>query len=712
MELCNFTYSLLKRRLLSLAVLGLICLTGAGPALAQAGGFIFKLRDQQTGLNVAGAKVFVYDEADKNASPLAIYERGNMNVSLEDGYYRFVIKAPGYDDLETYFKSEAGQTLEVKAMLDPRSPSSEMYRRLSEKGNASASRSANESVIEGYVGDKETGEPLQGVRVAVGPRQGVTNAQGFFQIRMPAPEQSAKAINDPELMPAQATLVITKEGYRQHEVQDFFLMPDTQSFKIALEKGSAEGRVAPSTEKYQHGMFAEKHEDEEPVKDFGFRNPFMSQQASANTAPPMPTSIRIGTGCNTSYCTCTGVIVLNFESYVEAGLDDEWISGWNANSLRAGAIAYRTYAARHTIYPYASNYDLTSNTCRQAYGSASYAATINAAQYTSGQVLVKGGTFAFSEYSAENNAKACADGYAGDNNVYACFSDAVCAGYNPNGHGRGMCQWGSARWANSGYSHTWILDHYYNRNGIYRATGGSSGGGTNIATSASVYSHSSDYGAGYTAWQAIDGRLDTKWVSNGVNTYQAMYLNLNGYFNINKFVIKHAGANGEWSAMNTEHYKIYYWSGSSWVSVVDYYNTQQHNETSHNVSLSAQYVYLEILDPGVDNYTRIPEWEIYGSSGSRAELQPQPPLNNSLSSLMVYPNPAEDELNVRFGTPRQQPYSLSMVDITGREVYTESFDNADNSSSASVRVSNLKPGIYLLTVSGAEGTETIRCQVK
>jgi len=41
------------------------------------------------------------------------------------------------------------------------------------------------------------------------------------------------------------------------------------------------------------------------------------------------------------------VQVYTLDTYVRLGLDDGWISSWNSNSLKSGAIAFRSYGAYH-----------------------------------------------------------------------------------------------------------------------------------------------------------------------------------------------------------------------------------------------------------------------------------------------------------------------------------------------------------------------------
>jgi hypothetical protein len=156
---------------------------------------------------------------------------------------------------------------------------------------------------------------------------------------------------------------------------------------------------------------------------------------------------------------------MSLEAYVQSGLDNEWISSWKAASLQAGAVAYRSYGAYYIKHPVKSNFDIASTTCNQAWGSETATSTINAAKATAGVVLIKSGAIFRSEYSAENNNAGCGNGYSGTGSAWPCISDARCAGRATNGHGRGMCQWGSSFWA-SDKTYTWILNHYYNPGGV------------------------------------------------------------------------------------------------------------------------------------------------------------------------------------------------------------------------------------------------------
>jgi hypothetical protein len=166
-----------------------------------------------------------------------------------------------------------------------------------------------------------------------------------------------------------------------------------------------------------------------------------------------PTSIRVWRrGLDGSSASCSGrVDVIPFEDYVKGVLPHEWIASWDDEALKAGAVAIRTYAAYWVAaggkYSCA---DLDDTTASQVYKDDRNARASAAVDATAGAYVVKGGDLVFAEYSAENGDPT-ADG----------VDEPLCAGKAVNGHGHGVCQWGSQRWAQSGKTFDWIVPHYY-----------------------------------------------------------------------------------------------------------------------------------------------------------------------------------------------------------------------------------------------------------
>lgn len=245
------------------------------------------------------------------------------------------------------------------------------------------------------------------------------------------------------------------------------------------------------------------------VMAFGFAPEFVSMVSTASAANPAPSTIRVGRNC--SCRSCSTVVTVSMETYVKRVLPHEWIPSWHAESLKAGAIAIRSYGAWHVYNPAASNYDICDTTCCQVYSTTHYASTDAAVNATAGIYLVNSSNNIMrAEYSAENNDSGNRDGCG---NCYTtnrpsdgiCLSDSVCCGTTQNGHGRGMCQWGSQRWASSrGMSYQWIISHYYSAFGwtAKNLTGGGGGPVTiTVDNAGSGFSASSNWS---TATSAAD----------------------------------------------------------------------------------------------------------------------------------------------------------------------------------------------------------------
>ena len=150
--------------------------------------------------------------------------------------------------------------------------------------------------------------------------------------------------------------------------------------------------------------------------------------------------------------SCTGrVDELGLEDYVRGVLPSEWMATWEPAALEAGAIAARTYAsfwvAAGGKYGCA---DVDDTTWTQVYRDQRHPKTDTAVTATEGLLVTRNGSLVFAEYSAENGSP-----------TEFGVTDTLCTGHKVDGHGRGVCQWGTQRWATQGKSAEWMLQHYY-----------------------------------------------------------------------------------------------------------------------------------------------------------------------------------------------------------------------------------------------------------
>ena len=416
------------------------------------------VRDSVTGNRVPGRIIAV---SRYEAATFLTDTAGRGGYQLAAGRNDIEIAAQGYNTLKTYF--EAGQTaLDITVWLDPQ----ELPREMRPEAIESNLR-AGSTLIHGHIIDDESGKPLADARIYLenAKAQARSDSSGYFRMYVPTPP-----IDPAGDMPGTGVLIVESDGkviYRRNNI----LLPDG-AVHFIIDIDASEPVVTDDTHKLLSSpeelkntqtALPESHETNPDVDRTGVRGE--TDQPSSVT---VPASIRVGSSCPTK-TTCSVFQVYTLDTYTRLGLDDEWFSSWNANSLKAGAIAFRSYGVYFVFHPLTANYDICNTTsCQVIDPSDSAASTDNATAQTTGSIVVDstGNNVFFAEYAAENNDSACPDGFTGNNGTWPCMSDAVDAGQTFNGHGRGMCQWGTQRWSiNQGKDFVWIVNHYYNNNG-------------------------------------------------------------------------------------------------------------------------------------------------------------------------------------------------------------------------------------------------------
>jgi hypothetical protein len=415
----------------------------------------FNIKDQNTGFAITNAAIIATTPTGKTIE-LKASTNGKKSYTIVKGRYDFYFSAKGYKPLQTYFKTETSETIEAEINLDPITddPVSKYFTENTEKVTKFA-------IIQGYVSDKELGKPIANVSVKAGNYEVKTNNEGFFKLSIPAHTVAQ------DETPEKINIIFSKYGYKTYIKQGFYLLPETYSLKVSLtsfihSKISNHEKTPEIIEVQKHGMF-DRTEAEEESRYQDTSNETLISENKISEKVRVPSSIKVGINCS---CTsCSSVKVMSLEAYVQSGLDDEWIPSWRSNSLKSGAVAYRSYGAWYVLHPVKSSYDIASTTCNQVWSSDISDGAKNAAIATSGQVLLKGGAIFRSEYSSENNNAGCGDGFSGTGSGWPCISDIRCKGTSKFGHGRGLCQYGSQRWS-SDKDYLWILDHYYTPGGV------------------------------------------------------------------------------------------------------------------------------------------------------------------------------------------------------------------------------------------------------
>jgi Stage II sporulation protein len=419
------------------------------------------VRDSATGAALEG-RVTASDPAGRVVSSSGTERSGRVALRLPRGTYRLKVEASRHRTVATAFDLDAGSTLPVTAWLDPDTvPESQ-----------SPESTAERPTLEGYVSDAATGRALARAVVSLerAAVQTETDAEGKFRLALPSVRQ-----DDMELPPADR-LTVRREGYRPFRSGPLFVANGTARFVVALRRGSEREETGELSEGHKMLLAPDRLALAQSAAAAEPESPVPVPEASPAGGVPVPASIRVGSGC--SCASCPAVDVFSLETYVRKGLDDEWVPSWHDESLRAGAIAYRSYAVYRVAHPLRPNYDICSTICCQVLDPTdTHAKTDSATAATAGMIVVNAQRNApfLAEYAAENNGRECGDGRTGrPDQGWPCIGDAVDAASTFNGHGRGMCQWGTQRWASrERKDFCWIVDHYFNDGG--HPTGARSG---------------------------------------------------------------------------------------------------------------------------------------------------------------------------------------------------------------------------------------------
>jgi hypothetical protein len=75
----------------------------------------------------------------------------------------------------------------------------------------------------------------------------------------------------------------------------------------------------------------------------------------------------------------------------------------------------------------------------------------------------------------------------------------------------------------------------------------------------------------------------------------------------------------------------------------------------------------------------------------------------SLNGISLYPNPSTDILNISFNSALQSKVSIAVVDVLGKQVYTENYTAQNGNNLHSITVSNLKSGFYFVRIQNENG---------
>lgn len=441
--------------------------------------------------------------ATENQKPLRVRRNGVKRdgfttLNLAQGQHTIKVIATGYQPMTGEFVVTADNPYNLVFQLDPIEAPREIQLEFMAKLHQ-----INQTVFVGYVVDEESGQPLSNAVVRTEPSGQATHtdARGYFQIYVPV-QALVEATNQP------ARLIFSAPGFRSEERCYLELWSEGDwIYRIRLDRGvgikTVDERLLRRRSEYPIATVESTPTNIAPVVTAQIETgasaltekTVMHAQVAGEVglSPKLTVSVPVRIPTNIRVLRQDGVTIdyLSLQTYCQRSLPSEWIASWGStgpgnsgtNSLLAGAVAIRTYAIGFVNNPASATYDICGTTSCQAYvDTGSDSRTTAAVNATANFVMIQPGAtriaYKLTEYSAENNqlGMACGDGFTAPSG--GCLADTVCTGESEYGHGRGMCQWGTARWASgrkmagriTGDTTTnglplqnwvWLCEHYY-----------------------------------------------------------------------------------------------------------------------------------------------------------------------------------------------------------------------------------------------------------
>ncbi len=421
---------------------------------------------------------------------------GRLTAQLPEGDYVFYAAAEGYQPVALTLRIDA-DTPPHRFYLDPLAPPQETDWRF-----LWAQRKPNQMIVVGFVMDEQTGQPLEKARVRPVNHAGeaYTDSRGLFYLQFPIHDLQGK----PQ---PYATLQLELPGYRTLLLEQVQLWSEGDwIYRLTMQAGVGVESRDMRSPRHREDAPTQPCEDCQKPSETA-ETPSGSEGDFFPAAPApivLPKYIKVGRNCTTRTNCPGGVEVYTIDTYCKGVITSEWYACWGnvrfgsenppagMESLKAGAVAVRSYGVSFVYTPISSSYDICDSTSCQVFTGNQTSNGNAAVDATTRYVLLNSaGNIARSEYSAENNNSSCGDGYSGTGSSWPCIADPVCTGFASFGHGRGLCQWGSARWATGrrlsssqacsssaplhGYgTKNWqqILSHYYTPGGYRLVQGG------------------------------------------------------------------------------------------------------------------------------------------------------------------------------------------------------------------------------------------------
>jgi hypothetical protein len=224
---------------------------GFGQSTTGTAFFQFTFRDSARGVMVRPDAVLIDNKVVFNT----IDDAGRMTVPVTPGDHRVLIKARGYDDMDSRQTALVDQAPNNIIMLDPESTPEQL-----KPENLGHGMPADGTFLAGFVVDNSNGRPVAGADVElIGKGQKTaTDADGFFKLPVHMPDGKQMPDDPRGVVYTQRDFRVTKPGYGFEERVNVLVESGAPKiFQIELVRGGGGNSMDESAGRnnLQSGLF-------------------------------------------------------------------------------------------------------------------------------------------------------------------------------------------------------------------------------------------------------------------------------------------------------------------------------------------------------------------------------------------------------------------------------------------------------------------------
>lgn len=142
---------------------------------------------------------------------------------------------------------------------------------------------------------------------------------------------------------------------------------------------------------------------------------------------------------------------------------------------------------------------------------------------------------------------------------------------------------------------------------------------------------------------------------------------------------------------------------NSTMYVVDKFNKQNPPEIDKIYEYPKSYMYLRFR---TDNNLSAKGWSM--NYGINLDVKT---YSNGINEFNIYPNPAQNLVNVSLSLYQNENVLIQLVDMYGRVLYKESHNNVKDRINCQINTSDLAAGMYIINVSTSKGKTSKKIQL-